>query len=180
MTAHASSSVKQALLTRLQEAVLPQLQQLVESLPDELTSFAQAEQQVRQAMLEAARKLLTVWTDSADRLIARPCCPRCKMPMRNKGSVGGVIATLVGSIRIRRPRWRCLDYGEECYPHDERIRFGNHAVSWALARVCGRPFLRVGSPQPGRRLSRASGDRNAPHRRRGSRLQGDRPGRLVA
>src|SRR4051794_39009898 len=100
MTAQASVSVKQALLARLREAILPELHRLIEALPEDLASFAQAEQQVRKGMLDAARKLLAAWSESADRSIARPCCPHCQMPMRNKGLIPGDLVSVVGTISV--------------------------------------------------------------------------------
>jgi hypothetical protein len=38
----------------------------------------------------------------------------------------------------RRPRWRCDDCKEECYPHDAVLRFQTHGVSWAAAKVVSR------------------------------------------
>ena len=48
------------------------------------------------------------------------------------------VVTTLGTIEVRRPRYRCAACGWEYYPHDAHLRFGSHAVSWLLAKVLGR------------------------------------------
>lgn len=150
MTAQAPSAVKESVLKHLRDKVVPELERLVETLPEDLTRFDQAESQIRTAMLGAARLLLEGWAEHADPKVARPTCPGCKVPMRHKGHVATKVVSLVGAIDYRRPRWRCEDCGQECYPHDAALRFGNHGVSWNLARVCGRLAADIPSFQTAR------------------------------
>jgi hypothetical protein len=137
-TAQAVSAVKQALLEKLHQEVVPQLERLVESLPECLVDFAQAETQLRDGVLKIAQHLLDIWGHIADRTVARPCCPQCGVAMRHRGLPETNVVTTVGDVSYRRPRWRCDDCGEECYPHDAVLRFLTHNVSWPLAKVCSR------------------------------------------
>jgi hypothetical protein len=152
MTPQGLSSVKQAILEQLRQQVVPELERLVGELPDELLDFGQAENRLRVGMLDLGRRLLGLWTQCADRVAKRPCCPRCGVPMRNKGLVPAEIASTLGSVTYRRPRWRCDGpdgCGRECYPHDRTLRFGTergtHGVSWALARVLSRMAADIAS-----------------------------------
>jgi hypothetical protein len=58
--------------------------------------------------------------------------------MRHKGLKPLRLVTTVGSIRCRRPRYRCETCGAECYPHDATLRFLGHPVTPPLAKVVGR------------------------------------------
>jgi hypothetical protein len=138
MTAEPLPSVKQALLARLHEQLVPELERLVRDLPEDLLHFDRAEADVRSGMLELARRLLALWAQAADRHVARPRCPQCDTPMRHRGAPAAELVSTLGPVRYRRPRWRCQGCGAESYPHDPALRFGAHAASWALARVCGR------------------------------------------
>lgn len=132
------SLVKQALCEKLHHDIVPQLEQLIDALPDELTALPQAEQQLRAGGLEAARLLLQGWGQLAQRTGARPACPQCGVPMRHKGLKPIRLATTVGDIRCRRPRYRCETCGSECYPHDASLRFQGHPVTPPLAKVISR------------------------------------------
>jgi hypothetical protein len=131
-------SVKQALREKLHREIVPQLEQLVENLPEDLTALSQAEQQLRVGGLEAARSLLQGWGEVAQRRIGRPCCTKCGGLMRHKGLKAIGLVTTVGDIRTRRPRYRCETCGQECYPHDATLRFQGHPVTLRLAKVVSR------------------------------------------
>jgi hypothetical protein len=131
-------TVKAALLEKLHHDVLPALEQLVAAPPEALTEVAQAERQIRAGALAAARLLLAAWGQVADPATARPECPGCRLPMRHKGSKRGRAITALGPVSFRRTRYRCEACGAECYPHDARLRFLGHTVSWPLAEVVGR------------------------------------------
>jgi hypothetical protein len=138
-------AVKRALREALPRELLPALERLIDQLPDGLADADRAERQVRAGLLHAARLLLQAWAGAADPAAARPACPRCRLPMRHKGYKGGASVTTVGPVRFRQPRYRCAGCGAECYPHDERLRFLGHAVSWPLAQVVGRLAALLGS-----------------------------------
>ena len=144
-TTQSSSAVKQALLERLHREIVPQLERLVEELPEHLADFAEAETHLRDGVQSIARRLLSVWGQVADTKVSRPCCSRCGVPMRHRGRPETGVATTVGEVRYRRPRWRCEGCGEERYPHDEVLRFLNHNVSWPLAKVCSRLAAQIPS-----------------------------------
>jgi len=137
-TAQGSSVVKQALLQKLHEEIVPELERLVQKLPDQLADFADAEAKLRHGLIQVARHVLDLWAHAADKKIARPCCPSCGVPMRNRGLLKTDVVTTVGTVTYRRPRWRCDDCNEECYPHDAGLRFQRHGVSWAAAKVVSR------------------------------------------
>ncbi|MFY9588131.1 MAG: ISKra4 family transposase [Actinomycetota bacterium] len=137
-TAYLAQTVKQALREKLHREIVPQLEELIDSLPEELTALSQAEQQLRDGGLQTARSLLQGWGEVAQRTIERPCCAKCGMPMRHKGLKPIGLVTTIGDIRCRRPRYRCQTCGSECYPHDASLRFQGHAVTPRLAKVVSR------------------------------------------
>jgi hypothetical protein len=145
MTAQPCSPVKQALREHLRQQLLPALEQLLQTLPDELADFEQAEGRLRSGLRVIAGALLQAWGRSAGRALPRPPCPRCGMPMRHKGQVPASLVTTLGAIRYRRPRWRCADCGCEAYPHDAAVRFHSHGVSWLLAKVVSRLAAQIPS-----------------------------------
>lgn len=144
-TTQESSVVKQALLQLLHEEIVPELERLVQELPDHLVDFGDAEVELRQGLLQVARHLLDLWAQVADRKIARPSCPTCGVPMRHRGLLKTDLVTTVGSVTYRRPRWRCSDCQMECYPHDTLLRFQTHGVSWAAAKVVSRLAAQIPS-----------------------------------
>lgn len=144
-TAQGSSVVKEALLQKLHEEIVPELEQLVQELPDQLVDFGDAEVELRQGLIKAARHLFALWAEAADKKIARPNCPTCAVPMRHRGLAKTDVVTTVGGITYRRPRWRCSDCRTECYPHDSRLRFQTHGVSWAVAKVVSRLAAQIPS-----------------------------------
>jgi hypothetical protein len=144
-TAESASMVKQALLEKLHQELVPQLEQLVAALPEQLVDFAQAETQLREGVLKVARRLLAIWGHVADLKIARPECAQCGVAMRHRGVPEAGMVTTVGEVNYRRPRWRCESCGAECYPHDAVLRFLTHQVSWPLAKVCSRLAAQIPS-----------------------------------
>lgn len=140
-----SSAVKQALLQKLHEEIVPGLEQLIRELPDELVEFGEAESELRQGLIKVAGRLLHLWAQVADKKVARPQCPNCGVPMRNLGLLKTEVVTTVGHVTYRRPRWRCNDCQKECYPHDGMLRFQTHGVSWAVAKVVSRLAAQIPS-----------------------------------
>src|SRR5438876_6920325 len=108
-TPQATQIVKQALLEKLHQEIVPELEQLVLQLPEQLLDFRQAETQLRHGLLKVAQHLLEKWSQVADRSISRPCCSQCKMPMRHKGLLEATVVTTLSEVVYRRPRWRCED-----------------------------------------------------------------------
>lgn len=131
------SPVKQALLAKVEKSH-EQLTELLLSLPEDLEQLEQAEEKLRSGLLKLGRGLLQAWGESVPAGVAQPECSECEEPMRHKGYVAGEVVTTLGDIRVRRPRFRCERCGREHYPHDARLRFLGHGVSWALAKVVGR------------------------------------------
>lgn len=136
-TTIAASSVKDSLLAALEQHQA-KLRELAESLPESLDDLAVAEELVRRGVLQLGRELLQSWSEVARGQVAAPQCEECQERMRHKGHVAGPLVTTLGSVRVRRVRFRCEHCGREHYPHDERLRFLGHAVSWPLAKVMGR------------------------------------------
>jgi Uncharacterised protein family (UPF0236) len=144
-TSNAAPAVKHALLEKLHREVVPELERLIQALPDQLLDFAQAEVQLRQGMLKVAQRLLANWAEVADMAVQRPCCPKCGVPMRNKGGAPSSVMTTLGEVEYRRPRWRCQECQEERYPHDDALCFLEHRVSWTLAKVASRLAAQLAS-----------------------------------
>jgi len=136
-TTSAVSSVKQQLLN-LFEQHQASLRSLMESLPDSLDDLAQVEELIRVSVLQLGRDLLQSWSEVADARSEAPTCAACEERMRHKGYTAGPLLTTLGSVRVRRARFRCEHCGAEYYPQDERLRFLSHGVSWPLAKVMGR------------------------------------------
>ena len=144
-TSNVSPAVKHALVEKLHREIVPELEQLIQALPDQLLDFAQAERQLRQGMLKVAQRFLENWAEVADAAVQRPCCPKCGVPMRNKGRAPSKVVTTVGEVDYQRPRWRCQECQEECYPHDAVLCFLEHRVSWTLAKVASRLAAQLAS-----------------------------------
>jgi hypothetical protein len=144
-TSQTTPTVKQSLLEKLHQEIVPELEQLIHELPDQLLDFQHAETRLRQGLLKVAQHLLEKWSQVADRAVRRPCCERCGMLMRHKGLLGASVVTTLGEVAYRRPRWRCEDCAQECYPHDAVLCFWEHSVSWALAKVVSRMAAQLGS-----------------------------------
>ena len=144
-TPHEMHPVKQALLEKLHQEIVPELEALVQQLPEQLVDFREAEAHLRGGLLKVAQHLLEKWSQVADPAMARPSCAKCGVPMRHKGRLPATVVTTLGSVAYRRPRWRCDDCGTECYPHDAALGFLKHSVSWALAKVVSRLAAQLGS-----------------------------------
>jgi hypothetical protein len=138
-------NVKQVMVEKLHREIVPELEQLIQALPDQLLDFDEAEIHLRQGMLQVAQHLLEKWAAVADLVVQRPCCPKCGVPMRNKGRAPSRVMTTVGEVEYRRPRWRCDECQEECYPHDAVLCFLEHRVSWPLAKTASRMAAQLGS-----------------------------------
>lgn len=132
-----SATVKQCLGKTLEQAQQC-LATLVNALPGSLDELARAEELLREGMLRIGRDLLQGWSEAANPRAAMPDCSECQEMMRHKGYVESNLVTTLGNVRLRRPRFRCEHCGAECYPHDDRLRFLEHAISWPLAKVIGR------------------------------------------
>lgn len=127
-----------ALQEFVKQALLEKLEALAASLPQSLEDLAAAEQIVRAGVLTLGRELLQQWSAVATAQASAPECTACEEAMRHKGYATGPLVTTLGNVRVRRARFRCEHCGAESYPHDARLRFRGHAVSWPLAKVIGR------------------------------------------
>lgn len=140
-----AATVKQSLLEKLHQEIVTELEQLINRLPDRLLDFQSAETSMRQGFLKAAQHLLEKWALVAELAVERPKCSQCGVPMRNKGHLPSAMVTTLGEVAYRRPRWRCEECGNECYPHDAALCCLGHRVSWTLAKVVGRMAAQLGS-----------------------------------
>jgi len=132
------NDAKAELRNLIRTMLIPRIEALVESLPDGLKDVREAEKLLRDGMLDIAGLMLQAWSDKADKAGERPSCGECARPMRHCGNQPIKVATTIGDVSIRRPRWRCEDCRTEVHPLDEFVRFGVHGVSWALAEVISR------------------------------------------
>jgi hypothetical protein len=138
MSTNGSTSLVKQQLDQKCERACEQLRELMASLPATLDDLGDAEQRLREGLLVIGGGLLQSWSEAVDAQATTPECESCQEAMRHKGYVVGPLTTTLGTVRVRRPRFRCEHCGAECYPHDERLRFRAHAVSWPLAKLLGR------------------------------------------
>lgn len=137
-TTQSTPNVKQLMKEKIHNEILPELERLVDELPDELVKLGDVEQMIRTRCLEIATPLLQSWTEHAARKIGIPRCPKCNKKMRHRGLKDCSLLTTIGQIDYRRPRYRCDDCKVEIYPHDAAVRFLSHGVSQSLAMVIAR------------------------------------------
>src|SRR5262245_36955255 len=152
-TAKTSVTVKQALLEKPHQDMVPELEQLIRQLPDQLLDFRQAETDLRQGMLKVAQRLLEKWANVADLAVPRPGCPQCGVPMRHKGRLPASMMTTLGEVAYRRPRWRCAVWRpwrcakrpkDRDPPHDVLCCLG-HRISSASSKLPSRMAAQSGS-----------------------------------
>jgi hypothetical protein len=142
------SEVKRFLRQKVRTDIVAEYDQMIDELPDHITSFAEAEQHLRRGTIKIAAKLLQCWVEVAEKKLEIPCCPKCKKKMRHRGLRECTITTTIGDIKFKRPRYICDTCGETVYPHDATAKFLAHGVSQSLAQVLARmgadrPFDRV-------------------------------------
>ena len=114
------------------------LDAVLDGTPVKLDCFEEAERALSEGMHRLGNQALQAWADSANTSGAVPKCPCCGEPMRHRGCPSCVVTTTFGDVKCRRPRRRCDRCQEELYPHDARLWFAGHAVSWPLAKVTAR------------------------------------------
>jgi len=147
-TTQTASHVKRFLKEKIRDELVPALEQLVDELPDDLGGFSDVEQVLRGRFLKLAGDMLRGWSEVAITRISIPRCPSCGKPMRHKGLKPLALATTLGHVSLRRPRYRCERCRVDVYPHDEHIRFLSNGVSLTLGKVACRmsadkPFARA-------------------------------------
>ncbi|MBU8871456.1 MAG: ISKra4 family transposase [Gemmatimonadales bacterium] len=139
---------KRFLNEKIHNELVPALEQLVEELPDDLVEFSEVEQVLRVRFLKLAGDMLRGWSEVAVTRISIPGCPSCGNTMRHKGLKPLTLATTLGHVQLRRPRYRCKRCKKDIYPHDQRIRFLSNGVSLVMGKVVCRmsadkPFARA-------------------------------------
>jgi hypothetical protein len=122
-------------------------EELLNRLPSKLEGAEDAEACLREGLRRLGRQTMQAWAESASTASAPPECPRCEQTMRHRGLPGCTVETTFGAITFRRPRRRCDRCEEELYPHDGRLRFLAHGVSWPLARIVARQMALLPSEQ---------------------------------
>jgi len=110
------------------------LDRLIDDLPLGLEAAERVEELVRDRLRDLGAQTMQSWADGADRNTLDTACPGCGEPMRHRGNQSLTVESLAGCVRFRRPRRRCERCGVEVYLHDRHLRFGEHGVSWSLAR----------------------------------------------
>ncbi|GAB6187332.1 ISKra4 family transposase [Thermopirellula anaerolimosa] len=111
---------------------------VLDAMPVNVDDFEKAEQVLSEGLHGLGNQALQAWADSANTSDALPKCPCCGESMRHRGCPPCTVATTFGDVKCRRPRRRCDRCEEEWYPHDARLRFAGHGVSWPLAKVVAR------------------------------------------
>jgi hypothetical protein len=138
------SRVKRFLRQKVRTDIVAEYDEMIDELPDEITSFAEAEQHLRKGTIKIAGKLLQCWVEVAERELAVPCCPTCQKKMRHRGLRECTITTTIGDVKFKRPRYICPACGKTLYPHDATAKFLAHGVSQSLAQV----IARMGADRP--------------------------------
>jgi hypothetical protein len=123
------------------------LDAVLNTMPLKVADFEEAERALREGLHGLGNQALQAWADSANTSGAVPKCPCCGEPMRHRGCPTCTVATTFGDVKCRRPRRRCDRCEEEVYPHDARLRFAGHAISWPLAKVLARLMAWVPAEQ---------------------------------
>lgn len=136
--------VKRFLRHKVRTDIVAEYDALIDELPDDITSFEEAEQHLRKGTLRIAGKLLQCWIEVAERELDIPCCPKCKKKMRHRGLRECTVATTIGVVKFKRPRYICEACGKTVYPHDATAKFLAHGVSHSLAQV----MTRMGADRP--------------------------------
>jgi hypothetical protein len=109
--------------------------QVLDGLSARLTDEEEVEATLQQEMRRLSRSTLQAWADGASKADGAPCCSTCGRSMRHLGCPTVTLETTFGPVQFRRPRRRCEACEREVYPHDASLRFGQHAVTWRLARL---------------------------------------------
>lgn len=112
-----------------------EFEELLNRLPPKLDGAEDTEACLREGLRRLGRHTMQAWAESASTASVPPECSQCEQPMRHRGLPRCTVATTFGPITFRRPRRRCDRCEEELYPHDGRLRFLSHGVSWPLARI---------------------------------------------
>lgn len=115
-----------------------QLDQLLDGLPAKLENLEDAERDLQAGMRQLATACMQSWAETASTASAVPGCPHCGHPMRHRGLIRRSVVTAHGTIVLSRPRRRCDRCGKESYPHDDRLCFQSHGVSWWVAAKVSR------------------------------------------
>jgi hypothetical protein len=135
--------------TERREQLHQLLDEVLEQLPAKLEGLEEAEQQLQAGLRRLGAASIQGWVESASTASPPPACPQCGEPMRHRGRARRTLVTMFGAIRLARPRRRCDRCGQESYPHDARLCFESHGVSWKVAAsVC-----RLGSLLPSYELA---------------------------
>jgi hypothetical protein len=125
------------------------LDTVLDGMPAALDRFEEAERTLREGVHRLGNQTLQAWADSAKTSGSMTKCPSCDDSMRHRGCPTCTVATTFGNVKCRRPRRRCDRCDKEVYPHDARLRFAGHAVSWPLAKVIARLMAWMPAEQAG-------------------------------
>ena len=143
-SAQQMKEVKRFLKEKVRTDIVAEYDQLIDELPDDIKSFKEAEQLLRQGTIRIAGKLLQCWVEVAEKKLDVPKCPTCKTKMRHRGLRECRLVTTIGEVTYKRPRYVCEQCGETVYPHDATAKFLAHGVSQSLAQV----IARMGADRP--------------------------------
>jgi hypothetical protein len=134
------------------EQLHQQLDKVLDGLPAKLENLEDAERQLHAGMRQLATAGMQAWAETASTASAPPECPECKRPMRHRGLKQRSLVTVLGTIIYSRPRRRCDCCGLETRPHDARLCFGSHGVTWWAAEKVSRMSSLLPSYDQARRM----------------------------
>jgi hypothetical protein len=115
-----------------------QFDEVLDRLPAKLEDLEGAERRLHAGLRGLANASMQAWAAKASTASVPPACPRCGLSMRHRGLVERSVVTVHGTVVVSRPRRRCDRCGKESYPHDDRLCFASHGVSWWVAEKVSR------------------------------------------
>src|SRR5690606_34068843 len=78
--------------------------------------MATMEQLIYEQMDRLKAELLQTWAEHAVDDSARPTCPHCDGPMRQKEQVPKTSVCIGGNVTVKRTRWRCPVCSRSFFP----------------------------------------------------------------
>jgi transcription initiation factor IIE alpha subunit len=119
---------------KFKQQMKAEMEQVVEKLasdaPDALEDMAAMERRIYAACDAIKAKYLQAWINNANEKGARPVCPHCGGPLRQKEKVKKTSATVGGQVDVARTRWWCNACKASFFPSgpdDQRGGLSDHS-----------------------------------------------------
>ena len=92
------------------------VESLVANVSESRQEMASMERKIYGAMDGLKAKLLQAWVDEAKDDTARPVCPHCNGPLRQKQQSSKTCVCVGGQVTVARTRWWCESCGSSFFP----------------------------------------------------------------